>query len=100
MSGEVFEIIGQATGDHFEDGVATQRFVVILILVIGEDAVNPLADHGNKAVSGEVRVTTIVESLGDLPGESDLFVELAHRNQATITGEGFVGDLDNHRFMG
>ena len=54
----------------------------------------------NKAVSGEVRVTTIIESLGDLPGEADVFVELAHRNQATITGEGFVGDLDNHRFMG
>jgi hypothetical protein len=48
LSGEVFEIIGQATGDHFEDGVATQRFVVILIFVIGEDALNPLADHGTR----------------------------------------------------
>ena len=50
---------------------------VILIFVISEDAVNPLADHGNEAVSGEVRVTTIVERFGDLLGETDLFVELA-----------------------
>jgi hypothetical protein len=45
LSCEMFEIIGRATGDHFEDGVATQKFDVILILVISEDAVNPLADH-------------------------------------------------------
>ena len=60
--------------------------MVILNFVIGEDAVNPLADHGNKAVSGESRVTTIVESLGDLTGEADLFIELANGDEATIAG--------------
>lgn len=61
----MFGIVGGTTGDHFEDGVVTQGFVVVLIFVIGKDAENPLADHGNEAVSGEVRATTIVECISD-----------------------------------
>ena len=67
----------QRTGDYFEDGVVTQVFVGVLIFVIGKDTENPMADQGNEALSSEVQVTTIVERICDLPGESGLFIELA-----------------------
>ena len=82
----MFEIIGQAIGDHFEYGVATQKFVVILIFVIGEDAVNPLADHGKEAVCSEVGISPVVKHFGDLTGEADLIVELPDGDQAAIAG--------------
>ena len=83
MAGEVV-IVGKSIGDELEDGIRSQRIMIVLILVISEDAVDSLPDHAQKRLPGEVGVSSIVESSGELLGESDSLVELPHRQEAGI----------------
>lgn len=43
-----------ATGDELEDGIAPQSIVIVLILVVGQDSVNALADHVESGVRGSL----------------------------------------------
>jgi hypothetical protein len=52
LTGEV-GVIGEAVGEELEDGVGPEGVVVVLVLVIGEDAVDPLADHAQERLPGE-----------------------------------------------
>ena len=47
-------IIGQAVGDHLEDGIGSQSIVVVLVLVVGEDAVDPLPHHAQQGLLRKV----------------------------------------------
>ena len=96
LAGQV-GIIGQPIGDELEDGVRPERVVVILVLVIGQDAVDPLPDHGQQRVPGESGVPPVIECGGELLGEADLLVELTKHQESGITGERRGGELELNR---
>ncbi len=60
--------------------------MIVLVLVIGEDAVDPLADHAQHGLARERRIAAVVEGVGELLGESDSVVELPHREEPGIAG--------------
>ena len=68
--------------------------MVVLVLVIGEDAVDPLADHAQERLPGERGIAWVVECGGELLGEPDLLVELPDRDEPGVAGEGCGRDLD------
>ena len=68
--------------------------MVVLVLVIGEDAIDPLPDHAQERLRGESRVAAVVEGGRELFGEPEDLVELSDRQESGIAGEGIVGDLD------
>ena len=98
LAGEV-GVVGQAVGDELEDGVRPQRVVVVLILVVGQDAVDPLPNHGQQRVLDEGGIPPVLEGGGELLGEPDPLVELADRQQPGVTRErgGRKLDLDRPR---
>jgi hypothetical protein len=61
--------------------------VVVLVRVASEDAADAGADHLQDAMLGEVGVAGVVQGLGEGPGEPDVLVELADREQPGIAGE-------------
>ena len=71
LAGEV-GAVGEPVGDELEDGVGSEGVVVVLVLVIGEDAVDPLPDHAQERLPGERRVAAVVEGGGELFGESEV----------------------------
>ena len=93
LTGEV-GIVGKSVGDELEDRIRSQRIVIVLILVIGEDAVDPLPDHAQQRLPREGRIAAIVESGRELFGESDVLVDLSHGQEAGIAGEWCGRDLD------
>ena len=86
LTGEV-GIVGEAVGDELEDGVGPQGVVVVLVLVIGEDAVDPLPDHAQERLLGERRIASVVEGGGELFGEPDLLIELPDREEPGVAGQ-------------
>jgi hypothetical protein len=85
---------GRASGDQLEDGIGTQRVVVVLVPVAGQDAEDPRAEHVGERVLDEVGVTRVVEHGGELLRQADAFVELSERQQTGVGGERGAGDLD------
>jgi hypothetical protein len=69
--------------------------VVVLVLVTGEDAVDPGPDHLQKGVLREVGVAAVVQGVGEGPGEPDSLVELADGQQSGVTGQLALGRLDD-----
>jgi hypothetical protein len=68
--------------------------VVVLILVVSQDAIDSLPDHGQLRVRDEGGIVTVLESSGKLLGEPDLLIELADRQQPGIRGQRSGGKLD------
>jgi hypothetical protein len=64
-----------AVSEELEDGVVVQAIVVVLVLVVGQDAKDADADHLQEAVPHEVGIAGIVEGVGEDPSESDALVE-------------------------
>src|SRR5262249_20115150 len=73
--------VGRAIGDELQHGVATERVVVVLVRVAGEDAVDAGPDHLQERVLGEVWVAGVVEGVGESPGEPETLVERADGQQ-------------------
>ena len=86
LAGQVVVLRG-AVGDQLEDGVGAEGVVVVLVLVAGEDAIDPGPDHLQEAVLGQVGIAAVVQAVGQGPGEPDVLVELADREQPGIAGE-------------
>ena len=84
----------RAVGDEFEDGVGSERVVVVLVFVTGEDAEDAHTDHVDEGVVDEIGIAGIVEGLGELVGQADAMVELPQRQQSGVRGQGGVGGLD------
>ena len=55
LAGQVI-VVGGTIGEEFEDGVMAESVMVILVLVVGEDAVNAGANHLGEGVIDEVGV--------------------------------------------
>jgi hypothetical protein len=96
LAGQVV-ILGRAVGDELEDGVGAQGGVVVLVLVPGEDAVDPGPGHLQEGVLREAGVAGVVQGVGEGPGEPDALVELADGEQPGIAGELAGGWLDDER---
>ena len=58
----------------------------VLVGVVGQHAVNPHPRHFEKRVIDVAAVASINECFGKLPGQADLLVELAVRQQPRIAG--------------
>jgi hypothetical protein len=68
-----------------EDGIVSQRVVVVLIFISGENAIHPLPHHLQQRVC---RLPPgLVECGRELPCEPYLLIELAHDEQPRITRE-------------
>jgi hypothetical protein len=67
LAGQVM-ILGRAVGDELEDGVGAEGVVVVLVLLAGEDAVDPGPDHLQERMLGEVGVAGVVEGVREGPG--------------------------------
>src|SRR5262249_43050448 len=96
LAGQV-AIVRRAVGDELEDGVGPEGVVVVLVLVAGEDAVDPGANHLPEGGRGEVGVAGVVEGVGEGPGEPDAFVELPEGKESGVAGELARRRLDNDR---
>ena len=90
-------LVGRAVGEHLEDRVVPQDIVVVLIGVIGENAVQPHPRHFGEGMVHVRGMAGIVQGRDELCGESDSLVELPNRQQSGIAGQLGVRRLDNDR---
>jgi hypothetical protein len=68
--------------------------VVVLVLVVGEDAVDAGADHVQEGVVDLVGIAADVEGGGESMGQANVVIELAHREGARIAGKSRLRRLD------
>ena len=86
----------RAPSEDFEDRIVTQHVVVILVGIVGQDAVDPHAGHFRKAVGGLLRATWIVQGGRKLGRQADLLVKLTDGQEPRITGQlGLLRGDDN-----
>src|SRR5262249_49103756 len=90
-------VIGAAATDEFDDGISPQDVVIVLVLVIGEDSVDALADHLQEGVLREVGWTRVVEGGGEGAGVAEALVELAEQQQAAVAGQVVLAALPADR---
>ena len=74
--------------------------MIVLIFVIGENAIDALADHAEERLVSEIGVALVVQSCGELLGKFDVIVELSDRQEAGIAGERCGRNLDFDGFGG
>ena len=84
----------RTTGHQLEDGVMAEGIVVVLVLVVGEYAVDAGADHVQEGVVDLVRIAAVVEGGGEGMGQTDVGIELAHREGSRIAGKSRSRRLD------
>ena len=68
---------GQAFVYEFENGIGSERVMIVLVLIAGEDPKDPHAYHLKKGMLDEVRITRVVQNLSKLPSQAYSFVELS-----------------------
>jgi hypothetical protein len=68
-----------------------------VVLVAGQNAVDPGPDHLEEGVLAEVRIAGVVEGVGEGPGEANALVELADGKQSGVAGELPRQRLDDER---
>ncbi len=66
-----------------------------MIVIISNDAVDTLSNHGYEPVSSEFGFALILEGIGDLLDEPDELLELVNGNESTIALEGFVRNFND-----
>jgi hypothetical protein len=94
---EVQQWLSGPFGQELEDGVGAQGVVVILVLVVGQDAVDAAAHHLQEGMLREAGGAGVVEGGGEGLGESDAVVELADGQQTGVTGKLARRGLDHER---
>ena len=61
--------------------------MVVLVLIVSEDAVDPLADHAQERLPGEPGAAWVGQRGGELLGQADAVVELADGQEPGIAGQ-------------
>jgi hypothetical protein len=77
-----------------------QTVVVVLVLVVGQNAVAPHADHLREGMLDKRLMARIIQGPGKLSGQPDPLVELPDRQQAGVAGHLGLDRLDDHRLAG
>ena len=75
LAGQVI-VVGRSAADPLEDRVAAERVVIVAIFVAGQDAEDPLANPFVHVVTGQIRVSGIVQTRDESFGQADLVIEL------------------------
>ena len=96
LAGQV-AVLGEPVGEELEDGVGAQGVVIVLVLVVGEDAVDALADHAQEGLLRQGGIAWVVERGGELLSEAKLLVALPDRDEPGVAGQRCGGDLDLDR---
>ena len=84
----------RTTGHQLEDGVMAEGILVVLVLVVGEDAVDAGADHVQEGVVDLVGIAADIEGCGESMGQTDVGIELAHQEGSRIAGTSRSRRLD------
>jgi hypothetical protein len=71
-----------------------EGIVVVLVHVVGEDAVDADAAHVQEDVVDLVGIAAVVEGGGEGMGQTDVGIELAHREGSRIAGKSRSRRLD------
>ncbi len=88
LAGQIVGLDG-AVAKQLENRIASQHVVVVLVGVVGEDAVHPHSGHLQKGMIDVADVPPIRQALGKLPCQPDPFVKLSERQQPGIAGDLF-----------
>jgi hypothetical protein len=88
-------VFGPPLGDELEDRIVAQGVVIVAVLIAGEDAEDPLAEHGHQ------RLVPLGRRIGQASGHTrrvpPAVIKLAERQQSGV-GSQLPGDrLDQHR---
>ena len=78
--------VDRAVADQLEDRIAPQHVVVVLVGVVGEDAVDPHPGHLQEGMIDVADVPPIGQGFGKLPRQPQPLVQLAERQQPGIAG--------------
>ena len=73
--------------------------MVVLVGVVGEDAVHPHPRHLQKGVIDVAGMSAVGEGFGELPCQAELLVELAEGEQSGVAGN-LVGRGHYHNRLG
>jgi len=89
--------VGQTVGQQFEDGVAAERIVIVLVFVAGDDAEHTRADHLQQRVPGIT--PRFVQLLRETGCEPSLLIELSKDQQPRIGGQHLLDRLHTNGLM-
>ncbi len=64
LTGQVGKL-RETIGDHLEDRIRAEGIVVVLVLVVGEDAVDPLPHHAQEGLFHKVGIAVVLEGGGE-----------------------------------
>jgi len=84
LAGQVV-VVGQAIREQFEDGIATERVVIVLIFVAGENSVDATSDHLQERMIGSA--SHLVQLSRERRRQAHLFIELPKQQQSRVGGE-------------
>ena len=83
-------VVGDGTvAEQLEDRIASQHVVIVLVGVVGEDAVDSHTNHFQIGMLDIARIPPIDECFGELFCESEHFVELSEWKQSGVAGNLF-----------
>lgn len=71
--------------------------MIVLVRVVGEDAVHAGANHLQSGVLDKLGIARVVEDGGEGSGEPKGFIELAEGKEPGIAGELPSGGFEDHR---
>ena len=91
-----FPAFGRTAGEEFEERIVAEHVVVVLVGVVGQDAVDPHADHFQKGMRARLGVAGVVEGGGKLSGQAELLVQLPDRQQPRVAGQLSLLRLDDN----
>jgi hypothetical protein len=93
------QVVGVRTAprDDLEHWIAAQRVVIVLVLVAGDDAVQPRPKHFRALMPDQLGGACILQRVDEPPGKPDPLIKLAERQQASVTGKSGLARLDDQR---
>ena len=94
-----FPAFGRTAGEEFEERIVAEHVVVVLVGIVGQDAVDPHADHLQKRMGADVRVAGIIEGGRELGGQAELLVQLPDRQQPGVAGQLCLLRFNDDRLM-
>ena len=94
------QVVGRdgAVAKQLENRIAAQHVVVVLVGVVGEDAVHPHSGHLQEGMIDVADMSPVRQGFGKLPCQTDPLVELAERQQPGIAGNLFRRGHYHNRF--
>src|SRR5580692_7550547 len=87
--------VGGSTGHQLENRIGAKCVVIVLVLIVGEDAIDARACHFKEGVRYQFEIAGVVQGLSELLGEVQTLVELAEGEQPRIASQQGSGRLND-----